>query len=326
MNNSRCPCGSKHTYSECCKLYHDHKKWPEHPTDLVKARYSAYALNLPLFIVETTHPASPQYEKNKKKWVERIAEFCKKTEFQRLEILHTKEHGSITSVTFKAFLIQNQQNASFGETSFFAKRQNKWFYRNGRIFESSSPHLLTLKTTQILPLAYYGEPILRKKCSPVKEITPEIRTLIEEMIETMDACDGVGLAAPQVHHSLRIFVMRAPVQEEGKDPMEGEPKVFINPELSLPSQKTHEESEGCLSIPTIHGDVIRPWSITVKYMNLEGATLQETLSGLEARIVMHENDHINGVLFIDRISKKERKEVESALKHLQHRIHDGTEL
>lgn len=146
------------------------------------------------------------------------------------------------------------------------------------------------------------------------------------MIETMDACDGIGLAAPQIHHSVKIFVIRRPFEIEGGKIELKEVKVFINPELSASSTETWKTSEGCLSIPSIHAEVERPREVTVEYSNLEGNRIIERVFGWEARVIMHENDHINGILFIDHLDETERKNLEPFLISLHNRIHDGTEL
>lgn len=168
-----------------------------------------------------------------------------------------------------------------------------------------------------LPLTYYGNPILRKKCERINEITDEIRSFAQDMIETMNAHDGLGIAAPQVNRSLAIFITNVPIQ---KGPDEWEPgriRVFINPKILSYSQEVAAKSEGCLSIPATYGTVARPVTITVEALDLDGKTFVEEFSDLEARAIMHENDHINGVLFIDRIHGKERKELESRLREVK---------
>ncbi|MBY0529019.1 MAG: peptide deformylase [Rhabdochlamydiaceae bacterium] len=177
-----------------------------------------------------------------------------------------------------------------------------------------------------MPLAYYGDPILRKKADPILEISDEIKKLIDEMIETMDGCDGIGLAAPQVHHSIQLFIIREPSEDENGEIAWGDVKVFINPVLSSFSEEKWSLSEGCLSIPSIHFDVERPKELTVEYTNLEGNRVQERCSMMKARVIMHEYDHLQGVLFIDHLSATEREKMEPFLKRLHHRIHDGTEL
>jgi len=167
-----------------------------------------------------------------------------------------------------------------------------------------------------LPLAYYGNPILRKKAEQVLEITEEIKTLVNDMIDTIYAQYGLGLAAPQVHHSIALFVICPIVEIDGK-PVYGEVRVFINPKIISYSEEEWLRDEGCLSIPKIFGAVPRPLHITVRYTNLEGREVEESFSDMEARIIMHENDHINGILFIDRIHGKERKKMDLALNEIK---------
>lgn len=215
---------------------------------------------------------------------------------------------------------------SFTERSYFEKIKGKWFYRSGQLSEGHAPNLITTNQLRLLPLAYYGNPILRKVADSITNITDDVRKLVEEMIETMDPCDGIGLAAPQIHHSVKIFVIRKPFEVEGGKIELKEVKVFINPELSAPSTETWKISEGCLSIPSIHAEVERPREITVEYSDLEGNRIKERVFGWEARVIMHENDHINGILFIDHLDETERKNLEPFLISLHNRIHDGTEL
>lgn len=177
----------------------------------------------------------------------------------------------------------------------------------------------------ILPLSYYGDPVLRKKALPVEEITDEILQLAQDMIETMESQDGLGLAAPQVGHSIRLFIICVPEkssEEEDAEMVKGVPEVFINPKLSSPSDETGVFLEGCLSIPKVYGDVVRPMTIHVEAMNLEGEIFERELTDLEARVVMHENDHINGVLFVDRIKGKERKVLEPQLREVKREYYE----
>jgi len=319
-----CHCTSGKLYSQCCKKFHD-GSIPESATLLMRSRYAAYALGKADYIIQTTHPGSPQFESDQKKWAESILAFSQHTQFKQLEVLGSQENGSFASVTFVAHLVQQKKDVSFTEKSYFEKRQGKWFYRSGHLVEGRAPHLLTIHPPRLLPLAYYGDPILRKMGARVDEITDDLKTLVQEMIETMDACDGMGLAAPQVYHSIQLFVIRRPIENQGKVEL-GEIKVFINPKLSSPSETTWKAPEGCLSIPTIHAEVVRPQEITIEYTNLEGKRLTERASGWHARVIMHENDHLQGALFIDHLDPNEKKRLEPFLSHLQNRIHDGTEL
>lgn len=320
-----CPCGSQVPYSQCCQKYHQGLK-AENALKLMRSRYSAYALKLPDYIIQTTHPASPHYIEEGKTWLKKISEFCQKSEFLGLEILDFHEHDHVATVVFTARIQQNGQDASFTEKSYFQKVKEKWLYRSGLIAEAKLPNQITNNQTRLLPLAYYGHPVLRKTAAPITEITPDVQRFVQEMIETMDACDGVGLAAPQVHQSVRLFVIRNPITDQDDQVEWGEIQVCINPILSEPSEETWKASEGCLSIPTIHADVTRPKEITIEYTDLNGKRIKERASGWKARVIMHENDHINGVLFIDRLDKATRKKLEPRLQQLHRRIHDGTEL
>lgn len=324
MNNNEnsCPCGSGSTYSNCCKPYHIGEK-PDNAQLLMRSRYSAYALNYPEYIVDTTHPASPQFNDNKFAWKRSISNFSKNTTFQRLEILDFKEKESLATVTFTCHILQEGQDASFTEKSYFEMHKGRWFYVRGLLKEGHLPNMVTDAEIKVLPLAYYDDQILRKKAEPVLEITPEIRKLIESMIETMDACNGIGLAAPQVHYSIRVFVIRTPIEKEDNTFDPGEIEVFINPELSAPSLEKWKAPEGCLSIPTIRSEVERPKEITVSYINLNGKKVSKRFIGWAARVIMHENDHLNGVLFIDRLSPEEKTEIKPILKKINDRIHDG---
>lgn len=164
----------------------------------------------------------------------------------------------------------------------------------------------------IKQLAYYGAPILRKKSVPVLVIDDPVRALVADMIETMHAQKGVGIAAPQVHSPLALFIVQFPLKGEEKW-VPGPIEVFINPAILEVGDQTLIASEGCLSIPDIYEDVPRPDHIKIRAQNLEGQWFERSYDGYDARIVFHENDHINGVLFIDRIDKKRRKMIEPKL-------------
>lgn len=168
-----------------------------------------------------------------------------------------------------------------------------------------------------MPLAYYGDAVLRRKATPVKEITEEIIQLINDMVDTMVAYNGMGLAAPQVHKSICLFITAVPIEDEEGKLRSGKVKVYINPKLSEPSHQTWNMEEGCLSIPKLYAEVARPVNITVEATDLEGHSFVEHLSGLDARVVMHENDHINGVLFIDRLAPGEKKRIDGVLQKIK---------
>jgi peptide deformylase len=172
-----------------------------------------------------------------------------------------------------------------------------------------------------LPLAYYGDPVLRKKGARIEGIDDELRQLVNDMIETMNAENGMGLAAPQVHRSLALFITFVPVQQPDDTWEDGTLRVFINPKILAVSQEHWEHSEGCLSIPGVRGNVSRPVAVRIEFTDLEGNRLVEEFTGLEASAVFHENDHINGVLYIDRMKTKDRQAMESHLREIKKKYH-----
>jgi peptide deformylase len=169
-----------------------------------------------------------------------------------------------------------------------------------------------------LPIRYYGDPILRVPCLKVEKITDEIKQLVHDMIETMDgAYNGVGLAANQVGFLHKIFVIRAEIQTAEGNFVLGPPEVYINPVLSNPSVRKEVMLEGCISFPHFHVEVERPLSIHVEALDINGKPFSEDVSGFKAREVMHENDHLNGKVLIDRLSKQRQREIAPALKELK---------
>ena len=145
---------------------------------------------------------------------------------------------------------------------------------------------------------------LRLVSKPVAEIGANIRGLVGDMFETMYEAPGIGLAAIQVGVPARVVVM-----DLSKRETEAEPRVFINPEITWSSEEKSTYEEGCLSIPEIHEDVERPARVKVKYLDLEGKPHEEDAEGLFATCIQHEIDHLNGVLFIDHISKLKRARI-----------------
>ena len=145
-----------------------------------------------------------------------------------------------------------------------------------------------------------GDPVLRERAAPVQELTDEIRQLIEDMFDTMYAEEGVGLAAPQVGVSLRVIVV---------DPREPDivPFALLNPEVVDASGDVERAEEGCLSIPGLREVVERPAAVTVEGVNRDGERVVIEADGLLARILQHEVDHVDGILFVDRVSGLKRK-------------------
>jgi len=155
--------------------------------------------------------------------------------------------------------------------------------------------------------------VLKKKAAPVKgSVTPALRKLMDDMLETMYATDGIGLAAPQVGESKRILVLDID-QPRGGDLAPEErrtkPQCFVNPEIVWSSEERSVYEEGCLSIPEYYEEVERPASVRARFLDREGAQREILAEGLLATALQHEIDHLNGVLFIDHISKLKRDRV-----------------
>ena len=166
----------------------------------------------------------------------------------------------------------------------------------------------------ILPIVAYGAQVLKKKASEVDLKNPQLPILIENMWETMYAASGVGLAAPQVGYSMRLFIVDASpfadddtLSEMEQKQLRTFKKTFINPVIEKETGTSWVFNEGCLSIPNIREDVHRLDTITITYTDEKGATHKETYSGLAARVIQHEHDHINGVLFTDRLSALKKR-------------------
>jgi len=158
-----------------------------------------------------------------------------------------------------------------------------------------------------LTVVPYPHPALRHKSKPVRRVDAELVRVVREMFSLMYASNGIGLAANQVDLPLRLFVINLSAK-----PDEGEEMVFINPVLSKP--KGNEESEeGCLSFPELYGPVIRPKQISVQAYNLQGEQVRGNLNGMLARVVQHEYDHLDGVLFVDRMTPTARAKVQPTL-------------
>jgi peptide deformylase len=150
---------------------------------------------------------------------------------------------------------------------------------------------------------------LRLVSQPVDKITPDIRKLVEDMFETMYDAPGIGLAAIQVAEPVRLITMDLAKKSEEGEPKR-EPRVFINPEILSSSGEKSTYEEGCLSIPDYYEEVERPARVRLRYTDLEGKQHEEDAEGLFATCIQHEIDHLNGVLFIDYLSKLKRDRVQ----------------
>ncbi|MDN2566265.1 peptide deformylase [Aquibium sp. A9E412] len=153
----------------------------------------------------------------------------------------------------------------------------------------------------IRPLVILPDPVLRQVSRPVERVDDAVRALADDMLETMYDAPGIGLAAIQIGEPLRMLVIDVAGKEE-----EPAPQVFINPEIVASSDAVNVHEEGCLSIPDYYADVERPAGVTVRYVDRAGESRELVADGLLATALQHEIDHLNGVLFIDHISKLKR--------------------
>jgi peptide deformylase len=161
----------------------------------------------------------------------------------------------------------------------------------------------------IRPIIETPDPRLREISQPVTRFDEDLKTLVADMLETMYDAPGIGLAAIQVAEPLRLLVID--LQEPDPDDPEGKavirnPRVFINPVFSEPSEEHSVYSEGCLSVPEQYADVTRPAEITVDWQDEDGAHHRERMTGLMATCIQHEHDHLEGILFIDHLSRLKR--------------------
>ena len=158
-------------------------------------------------------------------------------------------------------------------------------------------------------IIHYPHPTLRHVSKPLKRVDAELKNMVAEMFELMYEAKGIGLAANQVDLPFQLFVINLEGQKS-----KGEELVFINPVVDTP-KSTSEAEEGCLSLPGVHGLVGRPESIRIRGFDLEGNEIDQTVNGLLARAIQHENDHVNGVMFIDRLA-------DSAKKNIAHQVEE----
>lgn len=174
----------------------------------------------------------------------------------------------------------------------------------------------------ILPVCTYGNPVLREKSVPVEQVSEELKKLAEDMLETMYAENGVGLAAQQVGRTVSLCVVDVPadadVDEDGQreNPDVKMPLILFNPVLAEVSEEKCSREEGCLSFPGIYGHVVRPRRVRVNAMQLDGTEMTLELQGLVARAVQHEMDHLAGVVFVDHFSHVKKLASSGKLKRL----------
>ncbi|APG59980.1 peptide deformylase [Christiangramia salexigens] len=175
----------------------------------------------------------------------------------------------------------------------------------------------------ILPIIAYGDPVLKKKAKEISKDYPKLDALIDNMWDTMYNAYGVGLAAPQVGLPIRLFLIDpAPfaedddLEESEKESLKNLRKVFINPQIVEEEGEEWSFSEGCLSIPEVREDVFRKPDITIEYYDENFEKHTETYSGLAARVIQHEYDHIEGVLFTDKLSSLKKRLIKSKLTNI----------
>ena len=149
----------------------------------------------------------------------------------------------------------------------------------------------------IYPVTVYGDPILRKKTEPITKDFKDLKGFIQNMFDTMYSSDGVGLAAPQVGQAIRIFILDS-TSTDDEEP-DGIKKAFINPQILEKFGDAWVMNEGCLSVPEIREDILRPETVKIKYFDEEFNEHIETYSGFTSRVIQHEYDHLEGVMFVD---------------------------
>jgi len=168
----------------------------------------------------------------------------------------------------------------------------------------------------IYPIVVYGDPVLKKQGKNIKEGEIDVKKLAEDMFETMENANGVGLAAPQIGKSIRMFVIDASAMGEDEEELVGFKKVFINPEILEEVGDEWDFEEGCLSIPDIREVIYRQEELTIRYFDENWEEHEETFDDMKARIIQHEYDHIEGVLFTDHISPIRKRLLKGKLKNI----------
>jgi len=165
----------------------------------------------------------------------------------------------------------------------------------------------------IYPVTVFGDPILRKRTVPITAEFKDLDGFIQNMYDTMYNSDGVGLAAPQVGQSIRVFILDTTFDEPEDDEPAGIKRVFINPEIIEIYGDEVAMNEGCLSIPEIREDVIRPESVLIKYQDEKFVFHQESFVGFTARAIQHEYDHLEGILFVDYLKPLKKRMLKTKL-------------
>ncbi len=165
----------------------------------------------------------------------------------------------------------------------------------------------------VYPIMLYGSPVLRKVTKEIDKNFSGLKSLIEDMFDTMYKAEGMGLAAPQIGKSLRLFILDASLLKESDPSLEDFKKVFVNPFIMEEDGEEWSFNEGCLSIPLIREDVLRKQRIRIQYFDENWNFHDEYFDGVKARIIQHEYDHLNGILFTDKVTPLKKKLLKSKL-------------
>ena len=165
----------------------------------------------------------------------------------------------------------------------------------------------------IYPIVIYGNPVLRKKAEPISADYPALSTLIDDMFKTLTKSGGVGLAAPQIGLSIKLFILDLTVMADDEPQYADFKKVFINPEITQFSSETETSEEGCLSVPGLSERVKRSLSVTIRYFDENWQEYTETYTGFPARAIQHEYDHLLGTVYVDKISPIRKQLIGSKL-------------
>ncbi|MFK7937676.1 MAG: peptide deformylase [Saprospiraceae bacterium] len=169
----------------------------------------------------------------------------------------------------------------------------------------------------ILPIYAYGQPVLRKVAEDITPDYPKLAELLENMWETMYNAEGVGLAAPQIGLSIRLFLVDSTQMEKEGEEFKGIKQAFINAHIIEETGKEFSYEEGCLSIPDVRGDVDRPERVTIRYQDENFVEHTKTFEGLNARVIQHEYDHIDGILFTEHLKPIKRRLVKRRLNKIK---------
>lgn len=169
----------------------------------------------------------------------------------------------------------------------------------------------------ILPIYAYGQPVLKKKCVDIKSDQQDLNELLENMWETMYNANGVGLAAPQIGKAIRLFIIDTKQLEKEEELKDGFKHAFINAEIVKEEGDLWSYEEGCLSIPNIRGDVERPKTLTIKFFDEEFKEHTKTYNGINARVIQHEFDHIEGKLFTEKLKPLKKRLIKRKLEAIK---------